>query len=80
MDRLEADGVRVVAPDGVDLSAVDDVLVEVLAELERVAHAPKDRLHPQNGKIHNKDKEVKILLKDGMFHNFIAKVLNNNIS
>ena len=51
--RLEADGVRVVAPDGVDLSAVDDVLVEVLAELERVAHAPKDRIHPQNGKIYN---------------------------
>ena len=49
VDRLEADGVRVVAPDGVDFAAVHDVLGEVLAKLECVAHAPEDCVHPEKG-------------------------------
>ena len=44
---LEADGIRIVGPDGVDFAAVDDVLRKVLTQLEGVAHTPEEGLHPE---------------------------------
>ena len=53
VDRLEADGVRIVVPDRVNFAAVDEVLGEVLAKSKRVAHAPENSLHSENGKMRN---------------------------
>ena len=48
VDRLEADCVGVVAVDGLDLAAVEEVLCKGLAELERVLHRLEDAFQPKN--------------------------------